>query len=42
MGYKIVFYSPTLICAVTQELKRVLISIRDQGVSGLPKEEMIL
>jgi 2-methylisocitrate lyase-like PEP mutase family enzyme len=42
MGYKMVGYSATLICAVTQELKRVLISLRDQGVSGLPKEEMIL
>ncbi len=42
MGYKMVAYSATLICAVTQELKRVLISLRDQGESGLPREEMIL
>lgn len=41
MGYKAVGYSATLICAVTQELKRVLVSLRDDGVSGLDNEQMI-
>ncbi len=41
MGYKFVSYSATLICAVTMELKRVLTNLRDKGISGLPKDEMI-
>lgn len=41
IGYKLVAYSATLICAVTQELKRVLTSLKSRGISGLPAEEMI-
>ena len=42
IGYKLVAYSATLICAVTQELKRVLTSLKSRGISGLPTDEMIL
>ncbi len=41
MGYALVGYSATLICAVLQELKRVLTNLKTQGVSGLPSEDMI-
>jgi methylisocitrate lyase len=41
IGYKLVAYSATLICAVTQELKRVLTSLKSRGISGLPADEMI-
>jgi len=41
IGYKLVAYSATLICAVTQELKRVLTSLKSHGISGLPADKMI-
>lgn len=41
MGYKCVGYSATLLCAVTQELKRILINLRDTGLSGLDNEQVI-
>ena len=41
MGYKGVSYSAMLICAITQEMKRILTHLRSKGVSGLPAEDMI-
>ncbi len=41
MGYKLVAYSATLICAVTQELKRILTNLQSKGISGLPSDDMI-
>ncbi len=41
MGYKGVSYSAMLICAITQEMKRVLTHLKSKGVSGLQAEDMI-
>ena len=41
MGYKVVGYSAMLICAVTQEIKRVLTNLKSHGSSGLAADDMI-
>jgi methylisocitrate lyase len=41
MGYKLAAYSATLICAVTQELKRIFTNLQTKGISGLPSDDMI-
>lgn len=41
MGYRMVNYSATLICAVVNEMERVLTNIKETGLTGLDPEEMI-
>ncbi len=41
MGYRMVGYSATLICAVLMELRQVLTNLKTTGVSGLDPDEMI-
>ena len=42
MGYKLITYPSALICAVTQELKRVLTNIKTKGASGFSREKMVV
>jgi methylisocitrate lyase len=42
MGYKSATYPTSLLCPVTQEIKRVVTNIRTTGESGLPRDKMIL
>jgi methylisocitrate lyase len=42
MGYKFATYPATLLCPVTQEIKRVVTNLLTTGVSGLPQDKMIL
>ena len=42
MGYKMATYPTTLLCPVTQEMKRVITNLKTTGVSGLPQDKMIV
>jgi len=42
MGYKMATYPTSLLCPVTQEMKRVITNLKTRGVSGLPQDQMIL
>jgi methylisocitrate lyase len=41
MGYKLITYPSAPICAVTQELKRVVTNIKTKGSSGFTREDMV-
>jgi methylisocitrate lyase len=42
MGYKMSTYPSTLLCPVTQEIKRVITNLMTKGASGLPADKMKL
>ena len=42
MGYKMSTYVTTLLCPVTQEIKRVITNLMSKGGSGLPADKMVL
>jgi methylisocitrate lyase len=42
MGYKMSTYPSTLLCPVTQEIKRVITNLMTKGGSGLPEDKMKL
>jgi len=42
LGYRLSTNPTALLCPVTQEIKRVITTLRTQGSSGLPQDKMIL
>jgi methylisocitrate lyase len=42
MGYKLSTYPTALLCPVTQEMKRVITNLKTRGVTGLPRDKMIV
>ena len=42
MGYKLATYPTTLLCPITQEMKRIITNLKTEGVSGSAPDKMVL